>query len=199
MNKKGKIKKPKFIILSSPSGGGKSSLCNMLLSARDNFVYSISYTTRPPRGSEIDGVHYHFINEEEFKNQKNNGKFLEYARVHDYLYGTTKESIFNNMQNGFSVILDIDVQGAKSIRKMISHTSESIIKDGFIDIFIMPPSIKVLEMRLRNRKTNTEESIKKRLIEAEKEIKKSKDFSHVIINDNLEFAFSELCNIIDSF
>jgi len=199
MNKKGKIKKPKFIILSSPSGGGKSSLCNMLLSARDNFVYSISCTTRPPRGSEIDGVHYYFINEEEFKNQKNNGKFLEYARVHDYLYGTTKESIFNNMQNGYSVILDIDVQGAKSIREMISHTSESIIKDGFIDIFIMPPSIKVLEMRLRNRKTNTEESIKKRLIEAEKEIKKSKDFSHVIINDNLEFAFSELCNIIDSF
>ena len=198
MNKRVKTKKPKFIILSSPSGGGKSSLCNMLLSARDNFVYSISYTTRPPRGSEVDGVHYHFIDEEEFKSHKNSGKFLEYAHVHDYLYGTTKESIFNNMQNGYSVILDIDVQGAKSIREMVLNTSD-IIKDGFIDIFIMPPSIKVLEMRLRNRKTNTEESIKKRLIEAENEIKKSKDFKHVIINDNLEFAFSELCNIIDSF
>ena len=199
MNKRVKTKKPKFIILSSPSGGGKSSLCNMLLSARDNFVYSISYTTRPPRGSEVDGVHYHFIDEEEFKSQKNSGKFLEYAHVHDYLYGTTKESIFNNMQNGYSVILDIDVQGAKSIREMVLNMSEGIIKDGFVDIFIMPPSIKVLEMRLRNRKTNTEESIKKRLIEAENEIKKSKDFKHVIINDNLEFAFSELCNIIDSF
>ena len=199
MNKRGKIKKPKFIILSSPSGGGKSSLCNMLLSARDNFVYSISYTTRPPRGSEVDGVHYHFIDEEEFKSHKNSGKFLEYAHVHDYLYGTTKESIFNNMQNGYSVILDIDVQGAKSIREMVLNMSEGIIKDGFVDIFIMPPSIKVLEMRLRNRKTNTEESIKKRLIEAQNEIKKSKDFKHVIINDNLEFAFSELCNIIDSF
>ena len=88
----------------------------MLLSARDNFVYSISYTTRPPRGSEVDGVHYHFIDEEEFKSHKNSGKFLEYAHVHDYLYGTTKESIFNNMQNGYSVILDIDGQGAKSIR-----------------------------------------------------------------------------------
>ena len=102
------------------------------------------------------------------------------------------------MQNGNSVILDIDVQGAKSIREMVLNTSD-IIKDGFIDIFIMPPSIKVLEMRLRNRKTNTEESIKKRLIEAQNEIKKSKDFKHVIINDNLEVAFSELCNIIDSF
>lgn len=199
MNKRGKIKKPKFIILSSPSGGGKSSLCNMLLSARDNFVYSISYTTRPPRGSEVDGVHYHFIDEEEFKSHKNSGKFLEYAHVHDYLYGTTKESIFNNMQNGYSVILDIDVQGAKSIREMVLNMSEGIIKDGFVDIFIMPPSIKVLEMRLRNRKTNTEESIKKRLNEAQNEIKKSKDFKHVIINDNLEAAFSELCNIIDSF
>lgn len=199
MNKRGKIKKPKFIILSSPSGGGKSSLCNMLLSARDNFVYSISYTTRPPRGSEIDGVHYHFIDEEEFKSHKNSGKFLEHAHVHDYLYGTTKESIFKNMQNGYSVILDIDVQGAKSIREMVLNMSEGIIKDGFVDIFIMPPSIKVLEMRLRNRKTNTEESIKKRLIEAQNEIKKSKDFKHVIINDNLEVAFSELCNIIDSF
>ena len=199
MNKRGKIKKPKFIILSSPSGGGKSTLCNMLLSARDNFVYSISYTTRLPRGSEVDGVHYHFIDEEEFKSHKNSGKFLEYAHVHDYLYGTTKESIFKNMQNGYSVILDIDVQGAKSIREMVHNMSEGIIKDGFVDIFIMPPSIKLLEMRLRNRKTNTEESIKKRLIEAQNEIKKSKDFKHVIINDNLEFAFSELCNIIDSF
>ena len=199
MNQKEKIKKPKFIILSSPSGGGKSSLCNMILSARDNFVYSISYTTRPPRGSEIDGVHYHFIDEEEFKNHKNNGKFIEYARVHDYFYGTTKESIFNNMQNGYSVILDIDVQGAKSIREMVRDISDDIIKDGFMDIFIMPPSIKVLEMRLRNRKTNSEESIKKRLIEAENEIKKSNDFNHVIINDNLESTFSELCNIIDSF
>ena len=199
MNKSGKIKKPKFIILSSPSGGGKSTLCNMLLSARDNFVYSISYTTRPPRGRELDGVHYHFIDEEEFKSHKNSGKFLEYAHVHDYLYGTTKESIFKNMQNGYSVILDIDVQGAKSIREMVHNMSEGIIKDGFVDIFIMPPSIKLLEMRLRNRKTNTEESIKKRLIEAQNEIKKSKDFKHVIINDNLEFAFSELCNIIDSF
>ena len=83
MNHKEKIKKPKFIILSSPSGGGKSSLCNMLLSARDNFVYSISYTTRPPRGSEIDGVHYHFIDEEEFKNHKNNGKFFLKVSIHE--------------------------------------------------------------------------------------------------------------------
>ena len=135
----------------------------------------------------------------EFKNHKNNGKFLEYARVHDYFYGTSKESIFNNMQNGYSVILDIDVQGARSIRDMVRDISDDIIKDGFMDIFIMPPSIKVLEMRLRNRKTNSEESIKKRLIEAKNEIKKSNDFNHVIINDNLESAFSELCNIIDSF
>ena len=94
------------------------------------------------------------------------------------------------------------VQIENQIRKWVSGSEMSkidTIKDGFIDIFIMPPSIKVLEMRLRNRKTNTEESIKKRLIEAENEIKKSKDFQHVIINDNLEFAFSELCNIIDSF
>ena len=82
---------------------------------------------------------------------------------------------------------------------MVRDISDDIIKDGFMDIFIMPPSIKVLEMRLRNRKTNSEESIKKRLIEAKNEIKKSNDFNHVIINDNLESAFSELCNIIDSF
>ena len=189
-----------LIIFAAPSGSGKSSLISKIIEQSDNKVQlSVSATTRPARKGEMNGKDYFFISNEEFVNLQKENAFIESAEVHGYMYGTLKSYVNEKINEGVQVILDIDVQGAKSIRDMVRDISDDIIKDGFMDIFIMPPSIKVLEMRLRNRKTNSEESIKKRLIEAENEIKKSNDFNHVIINDNLESAFSELCNIIDSF
>lgn len=180
-----------LVILSSPSGGGKSTVIKRLLKHNEiDFMYSVSYTTRKPRTGEIDGKDYFFISEEEFKKKIKQGEFLEWEHVHDYYYGTSRVLINQWMAQGKVVLLDIDVNGALSIRqKFNNHT---------ISIFLEPPSQSELIKRLKNRKTESREEIAKRLERVPLELEKKKYFDFVILNKNIENTIQETLNIIQT-
>lgn len=183
------MSKPKLIIVSAPSGAGKSTLCQMLLREfPERFQFSISSTTRPPRGSEKDGREYHFLSKDEFKRGIDAGLFAEWANVHDEYYGTSKVVIEKAFQAGKSVILDIDVQGAESLRK--SYPGQ------YIDIFISPPSLEELESRLRSRGTDEDAVIEKRMRNAKKEMDQMNAFTTILINDDLDATYSKFKKII---
>jgi len=183
------IKKNKnfLIILSSPSGGGKSTILNEVRKIRADIEYSISYTTRPPRGDEKDGVHYHFIDEEEFLRRREEGDFLETAQVFGHWYGTSISFIKDRLATQHHIILDIDVQGAAQI----SSTSIPYVK-----IFIMPPSMKILRERLIKRNTDSPREIEKRLLVARQEIKFIPQYDYLVINDELSCAVKDVLAII---
>ncbi len=181
--------KPFLIILSAPSGGGKSTILGEILKENGNIDYSISYTTRAPRGEEKDGVHYFFVTEEKFKEMIDAGDFLEYALVHGNYYGTSKSYIKSRIDAGRHVIMDIDVQGANQI----TNSDLDIVK-----IFILPPDKSVLEDRLRKRGTDSDEAIKKRLTNADVELGYIKDYEYVIINDELSQAVEDVKTIISA-
>jgi guanylate kinase len=147
-----------------PAGSGKSTVCNTLAqSFPDDTALSISTTTRPIRGSEVDGVHYHFVSKEEFRHRVNSGSFLEWAEFNGHLYGTEKKSIEDQLSGGRDILLDIEVQGVAQLKE--------IYKDRLITIFVFPPSIEILEKRLRARATDSDKDIKSRLKIAREEIK----------------------------
>lgn len=176
-----------LIVISSVAGGGKSTLIGKLLNEYPNLEFSISYTTRNPRAGDIPGKTYHFISKEEFEKKIQENEFLEWAEVHGNYYGTSKKFIENALQKGKSVILDIDVQGAKSVKKKFPQAKT---------IFILPPSEEIWIERLRGRGTDSEESIQKRIENGKKELLEKDWFEYQITNDNLETAFQELKNII---
>ncbi len=178
-----------LIVLSSPSGGGKTTLCNMVLNNFEDIKYSISATTRPKRKNEIDGKHYFFMTEEEFKEKEKQGFFIETALVHNYYYGTPKNYIENTLKSGFDIIMDVDVQGAISIMEIFPDA---------LTIFIKPPSIEELEKRLRNRGTDSEEVIKQRLENAKKEMEYAPHFKYVVVNDDLNTVFEKIKQIINN-
>jgi guanylate kinase len=178
----------KLIVISAPSGAGKTTLCQKLLADFPQLVLSISSTTRAPRGQEKHGVEYFFLTSEEFEKQIQAGRFAEWAKVHGNYYGTSKDVIEKASAEGKSVLLDIDVQGAASLRKAYPGQ--------ICCIFIAPPSLEELEQRLRSRGTDTEETIQKRLKNAQKEMSESKSFHHVIVNQDLQRAYSELRAIV---
>lgn len=149
--------------------------------------YSVSYTTRSPRGSEVNGIHYHFVDENEFLQRKDMGDFLEYAQVFGKWYGTSISYIQSKLEDGKHVIMDIDVQGAKQI----SDKSIPCIK-----VFILPPSLEVLKERLKERGTDSPQEIQKRLEEATIELQSLSDYQYLVINDELEDAVNEVLNII---
>ena len=149
--------------------------------------YSVSYTTRSPRGSEVNGIHYHFVDENEFLQRKDMGDFLEYAQVFGKWYGTSISYIQSKLEDGKHVIMDIDVQGAKQI----SEQSIPCIK-----VFILPPSLEVLIQRLKERGTDSPQEIQKRLEEATIELQSLSDYQYLVINDVLEDAVNEVLNII---
>lgn len=174
----------KLIVISAPSGAGKTTLCHKLLKEFPDITLSISSTTRGPRGGEKNGVDYFFITKDKFQDMITSNRFAEWAIVHENYYGTSKDVIETALKQNKSVLLDIDVQGAESLRKVypdICHT-----------FFIAPPSIQELETRLRQRGTDTEETIQKRVQNARKELEKSSTFDHVIVNDSLDRAYKEL-------
>lgn len=176
-----------LIVVSAPSGAGKSSLAERVLKRLPDLRFSISYTTREPRGSEQDGVDYHFVGEETFRVMRERDEFLECAEVHGYLYGTHEKSVEEMLSQGLDVMLDIDVQGAEQIRRRVP---EAIL------IFILPPSCEVLEARLRARNLNAPADIDRRLRNAAIEVQLYDRFDYVVLNENLDRALAELEAII---
>lgn len=189
--------RPLMMVVSAPSGAGKSTLCNRLVDEFPNIVYSVSCTTRDPRGEEEDGVHYYFLSKKEFKTRVRNGEFLEYAKVHGNYYGTLEDTILFAMEEGNHVLLDIDIQGARQIRESLEKlNSRHPIRRGFTDIFIAPPSFEELERRLRDRATDDEKVIRGRLRNAKGEMDAAPEYTHQVVNDDLETAYQELKSLL---
>jgi guanylate kinase len=174
-------------IISAPSGSGKSTLVNELRKWVQNLDFSISYTTRRPRGSEQNGREYFFVPIQDFKEMIARGDFLEHANVFGNYYGTAKRFLVQAQQSGRDLLLDIDVQGAAQIKCKI--------KDA-VSVFILPPDKKTLEWRLRNRSLDTEEVIQRRLLTAAKEIENYQSYDYILINDRLEQSIDELKAIV---
>ena len=175
------------IIVSSPSGAGKSSVCDAILRKCEDVEYSVSYTTRPIRGSEVDGEDYHFVSEDKFKNMIEQDEFLEWAEYIGYYYVTSRKIIQEKLSRNKFVILDIETKGAiKFIKKM----------PEVLSIFLFPPSMKELERRLRSRKTDANEVIETRLSNARHEIADSWHYDRFFINDDIEKVSDEIIEII---
>lgn len=178
-----------LIILSGPSGCGKDTVLNELVNNRDDVRVSISMTTRNKRDGEIDGTHYYFVDREYFEKKIADNKMLEFAEYAKNYYGTPKEPVDEMLSNGKAVILKIEVQGAEKIRKLYPDV---------ISIFLMPPSMRVLEDRLRSRNTEDEETLNHRLVIAREEMKKAPDYDFVVVNDTVENAVEGIKTIINS-
>lgn len=191
--------KPLFIVMSAPSGCGKSTLIDMILQEYCDIVYSISCTTRPPRGEEEDGLDYHFKTKERFEELIAENAFIEHACVHGNYYGTLKAPIEEVLAEGNSVILDIDVQGAAKVREYVrSLPNTDPMKIGYVDIFIMPPSLEELRARLEGRGTDTPATIEKRMANAEGEMARAGEYMFKVTNDELAIAYKRLCDLIDA-
>lgn len=171
--------------LSGPSGVGKNTVLSKILTTRPDLTYSISATTRPPRGQEVDGVNYFFLTKEQFQAEIENEGFLEWAEIYNHYYGTPKQTVLKHLNSGRHVILDVDIQGAAQIRR---NYPQSIL------IFLYPPSIQELQRRLIERNTDDQISIRKRLTYIDKELAAVSNYDYVVLNDNLE----EACRRIDS-
>ncbi|MBC7384799.1 MAG: guanylate kinase [Cryobacterium sp.] len=178
----------RLIVISAPSGTGKTTICERLLREVPELILSVSTTTRAPRGTEAHGIAYFFVSPDDFKAKIKADGFAEWAEVHGNFYGTTKDYIDAAIQSGKSLLLDIDVQGAESLR--------SVYPQRTVRIFLAPPSIAELERRLRNRGTDSEATIQKRLAAAVSEMKEIKRFDHVVVNDELERAYFQVLGIV---
>lgn len=179
-----------LIAFSSPSGGGKSTIVKRLLSDFPNFVLSVSATTRSPRMGEIDGIHYHFINFADFKQMIDTNQLIEWEEIFGNYYGTPKSEL-ERIDDNKCLVFDIDVKGALSIKN--NYPDQSLL------IFIAPPSLEVLEKRLKNRSTETEQQISYRLKRAEFELSFQSSFDKIVINDDLEIAYRNVVDILKEF
>jgi guanylate kinase len=181
--------KPLPIILSSPSGGGKTTIAKRLLQVRKDVGYSVSCTTRPPRDGEVEGRDYYFRSREQFEAGRKAGEFAESAEVHGDLYGTLRSEVDRVLKSGRHVVMDIDVQGAKQFKEVFP---DSVL------VFILPPSAEVLLERLRARKTESAESMIRRLRSAKEELKAIDLYPYLIVNDDVESAVAAVSRIIDA-
>lgn len=177
----------KLVVVSAPSGAGKTTLVHGLLAREPRLRFSISYTTRPQRPTEVDGEDYFFVDDAQFERMRNDGGFLESARVFDHWYGTSRAHVEELLDNGYSVLMEIDWQGAAQIRAA---------EPGAIGIFILPPSRAELERRLRGRGTDDEQVIARRLADAVSDMRHWDEFDYVVINDDVETAAGELVEIL---
>lgn len=178
-----------LIVFSGPSGSGKDTVLNKLINERDDTRLSISMTTRNLREGEIDGVHYYFVDRDFFEKKIEADGMLEYAEYAGNLYGTPKDPVYEMIKAGKVVILEIEVQGAEKIMKKYPEV---------VSVFLMPPSLRVLEERLRGRNTDDEETINHRLVIAREEIRKSSDYDYIVVNDDIENAVRKFSGIIDA-
>jgi guanylate kinase len=182
----------KLVIVSAPSGAGKTTIVKHLLDSDLNLVFSVSATTRAPRPGERDGEDYYFISPEEFRKRVSRGEFVEWEEVYkDHLYGTLKSEIESIHRKGSHVIFDVDAKGGIRLKNIYGHDS--------VSLFIMPPSVLELELRLRTRGKDTPEKISMRVEKAESEMKLSNEFDFVIVNQELDKAIEESTAIVRSF
>lgn len=178
-----------LFVVSSPSGGGKGTLIRRVLDTVPNLSYSVSYTTRTPRNGEVHGREYFFVNRETFEAMVRSNEFLEWASVHGNLYGTAKQQVALETARGTDIVLEVDVQGAASIRNLTL---------GAVSIFILPPSYEILRRRLIARGTDSEEQLALRMKNAPEELRQYSSFDYVIINDDVDRAANQLASIIYS-
>ncbi len=184
--------KGKLVIISAPSGAGKSTIIRHLLDSGINLEFSVSATTRQPRGKEKNGKEYYFLSIAEFRRRVQNGDFVEWEEVYkDQLYGTLKSELNRIWANENHVLFDVDVKGGINLKNIFKHEA--------ISIFIMPPSIKELEKRLELRGTDDPGKIRMRVAKAEEEMKRADQFDNIVINDNLEQAENDVYNLVSSF
>ncbi|MBG0809566.1 guanylate kinase [Methylosinus sp. H3A] len=177
------------LILSSPSGAGKTTLTRMLLQNRElDLTLSISVTTRPRRSSEVDGIHYSFISKSRFESMRDNGELLEWAEVHGNYYGTPRGPVEEILRDGRDALFDIDYQGTQQVREKMGADT--------VTVFILPPSMKELRSRLERRAEDSREAIERRLENARNEIQRWKQYDYVIVNDDLQRSFDDLLAIL---
>ncbi|MGB3900953.1 MAG: guanylate kinase [Mesorhizobium sp.] len=177
-----------MLVLSSPSGAGKSTIARNLIETDPGFELSVSVTTRPRRGSEIDGIHYHFRTRREFDIMRDNDELLEWAEVHGNFYATPREAAEKAMAEGRDMLFDIDWQGAKQLKEKM--------RGDIVSIFILPPSMKELKARLKRRAEDQEAAIETRLKNARTEIEHWTEYDFVVVNDDLDRAFSQVKAIV---
>jgi guanylate kinase len=178
---------PILLVVSAPSGAGKTTLCNKLVE-HDHLVYTTSHTTRAPRRGEVNGREYHFVGHGTFDAMREGGEFLEWAEVHGNLYGTARASVVDALAAGNDVLVDVDIQGAASLRAAPGLSP--------ITVFVLPPSIEVLEQRLRARAQDSDDVIARRMANAVREIAAADDFDYWVVNGNLAVAHTALESIL---
>lgn len=181
------IRKGMLLVISGPSGAGKGTLVSKLLDKDPSFAFSVSVTTRGRRENEIEDVHYHFISEAEYDKLLSEDAFLEHASVHGHRYGTLKSEVYDRIDRGQNVLLDIDPQGARSVMEKEKNA---------VSVFILPPSYHDLKVRLHTRNTENEEEIQRRLNNARGEIAQMNKYRYLVVNDDLELAYEQLVSIV---
>ena len=182
-----------LFVISAPSGAGKTTVVQALRKT-GNFFYSVSCTTRPPRTGEIDGEHYRFLSPADFRARIDAGDFLEHAQVHNDLYGTLREPVLTNLKNGVDVLIDIDTQGAATIR----NSDDPNVRQSLADIFIMPPNLEELRRRLMKRGTETIQQIESRLATATREMELWRDYRYTIVSGSVEEDLGNVRNIMSA-
>lgn len=189
--------KPLLVVVSAPSGAGKTTLCERLLSEHPEMMYSVSCTTRQPRGDEVEGEDYSFLAEEDFEARVSGGSFIEHACVHGHRYGTLRSVVEDALRSGRTVVMDIDVQGAAEIRRAVAELpADAPLRGALVDIFIAPPSLDVLRERLLGRGEDSAATIRQRMQNAQGEMSRSGEYTHVVVNRDVDRAYRELEGII---
>lgn len=190
------IPRPVLLLVSAPSGAGKTTLCKRLLADTPTMRYSVSCTTRAPREGEVDGVDYVFLTREAFETEIAAGAFLEYAEVYGNYYGTRISSVADALRAGRSILLDVDVQGAELIRAALRRDDmDALLRDSYCDVFIHPPSHEILRARLEGRGKDSPEVIERRLRHAREETAHAHKYQYQLINSDLEKAFGVLHSV----
>ena len=183
------LNRGELFIVSAPSGSGKTSVSNSTLTQMEGLCFSVSYTTRAPRAGETEGVDYHFVSKDNFKKMTKNGELLEWASVYGHYYGTGRNFVKHKLNLGWDVLLDIDIQGARSIRKTLPQSHL---------IFVLPPSLQALKVRLESRSLDDRKTILARLKNAHTEMLAFTEYDYLILNEDIEEAVSELKSIISA-
>jgi guanylate kinase len=187
---------PLLFVISAPSGGGKTTLCKELLTARKDMTRAITCTTREKRPGERDGVDYYFLDSTTFLRRVQAGHFLEHATVYGNSYGTLRSEVLDKLRGGKDVLLNIDVQGAASVRERVEHDED--LKRAFVSVFLTPPSLEILEARLKKRGQDEPAVIKKRLSVARQEIAQWKNFDYLIISTTIKEDLRRMLAIVDA-